>query len=473
MSLRLRLTLLYSVMLSGVVVLLSIVVYTLVSLLLIDIVDRNLQDNAKNIIAHLRADEIGNLEVSAEQFLVSEAYYFQIWSADGRLLDYSANASEFTRALDEDGLTQDQLIFNDVTIGQVAYRILSVPLMVQDQDSGWLQVGISLAEMRYTLQLLQVVFGITALFGILVAVVIGWLVTGQTLAPLKTMADIANRIASMEDLSQRIPVTTQQSDEISALALTFNQTFVRLERLFDAQRRFLADVSHEFRTPLTVIKGNVGLMRLMKSFDDESLTSIEMEVDRLTRMVRDLLLMAQAEVGKLPLMLTSVEIDELLFSVYEEMKVLSAGKHDIRFGEIEPVIITGDRDRLKQVLLNLGSNAVNYTPEGGRIYLSLKSHQDWIEIVVSDEGQGVPKEEVSRLFERFYRGEKSRTRESETVGYGLGLPIAYWIVRNHGGRIDVDTAAGKGTTFTVWLPKSYKKDSNSNLRNNHQNKISG
>jgi len=287
------------------------------------------------------------------------------------------------------------------------------------------------------------------------------------------MADIANRIASMEDLSQRIPVTTQQSDEISALALTFNQTFVRLERLFDAQRRFLADVSHEFRTPLTVIKGNVGLMRLMKSFDEESLTSIEMEVNRLTRLVGDLLLMAQAEVGKLPLMLTSVEIDELLFIVYEEMKVLSAGKHDIRFGDIEPVIITGDRDRLKQVLLNLGSNAVNYTPEGGRITLSLKSHQKWVEIIVSDEGQGVPKEEVSRLFERFYRGEKSRTRESETAGYGLGLPIAYWIVRNHGGRIDVDTAAGKGTTFTVWLPKSQKKDSNANLRKNTQNKNSG
>ena len=456
MSLRLRLTLVYLVMLSGVVVLLSIVVYALVNLQLVNFVDQDLKSGANQIMTYLRADGIGNIEISTEAIPISEDYYFQIWSFDGLLVEYSSNAGELARAMDEEGLTQDQLWFNDVSIGMVPYRILTVPLVVQNESAGWLQVGLSLVEVRHTLQLLQVVFGITAVFAITVAVIVGWLVTGQTLAPLKTMSDIANRIASTDDLSQRIPVTPQQSDEISALALTYNQTFVRLERLFDAQRRFLADVSHELRTPLTVIKGNVGLMRLMKSFDEESLTSIEMEVDRLTRLVGDLLLMAQAEVGKLPLMLAPVEIDELLFDVFGEMKVLSAGKHDIRVEDIEPVVITGDRDRLKQVFLNLGSNAVFYTPEGGQISLILKSYQDWVEIIFHDEGKGIPKEELSRLFERFYRGEKSRTRETDTVGFGLGLPIAYWIVRNHGGRLEVNTEKGKGTTFTVWLPKSQK-----------------
>ena len=454
MSLRLRLTLIYVGMLSGVVVLLSIVVYALVSLQLVNLVDNRLEDGANQIVAHLQADEIGNLVVVSEQTLVSDDYYFQIWSDDGQLLEFSTTARDLTRALDEDGLNQEQLWLSDVLIGQDPYRVLTVPLVVQDQSFGWLQVGLSLVDTRYTLQLLQVVFVVTAVFSIAIATIISWLITGQTLAPLNSMVDVANRIASMDDLSLRIPVTSSQSNEINDLALTYNQTFVRLERLFDAQRRFLADVSHELRTPLTVIKGNVGLMRLMKSFDEESLTSIGSEVDRLTRLVSDLLLMAQAEVGKMPLKKVSVEIDELLCEVFEEIKVLSAGSHDIQIGDIEPAVITGDRDRLKQVFLNLGSNAVNYTEEAGRIFLSLKSHNEWVEITIRDEGQGIPKEELGKLFERFYRGDKSRTRQSESAGYGLGLPIAYWIVRSHGGRIDVDTEVGKGTTFSVWLPKT-------------------
>jgi two-component system, OmpR family, sensor kinase len=457
MSLRLRLTLVYSGMLSGVVLLLSIVVYALVSLLFTDFVDNDLQDGATQIISFLRADGIGGMQIGSEPLPISDDYFYQIWSTDRQLLDYSVNASDFISALDDDSLSQDELRFSEATIDQVLYRVITVPLEVQGQPYGWLQVGLTLTEIRYTLGLLQVVFGISAMFAIVVSVMVGWIVIGQALSPLVTMADIAKQITSMDDLSQRIPVSAGWSGEIGDLVLTFNQTFVRLERLFHTQRRFLADVSHELRTPLTVIKGNVGLMRLMKSFDEESLTSIEREVNRLTRLVGDLLLMAQAEAGQLPLALVSVEIDELLFEVFDEIKVISGGKHVIRIGDIEPVVVMGDRDRLKQVLLNLGVNAVNYTPEGGGIELKLGTRGDWVEIVVSDEGRGIPKEELGSLFERFYRGEKSRTRSVDSIGFGLGLPIAYWIVRSHGGRIDVETQEGQGTTFTVWLPRSQKE----------------
>jgi two-component system, OmpR family, sensor kinase len=457
MSLRLRLTLVYSGMLSGVVLLLSIVVYALVSLLFTDFVDNDLQDGATQIISYLRADGIGGMQIGSDPLPISDDYFYQIWSTDRQLLDYSVNASDFISALDDDSLSQDELRFSEATIDQVLYRVITVPLEVQGQPYGWLQVGLTLTEIRYTLGLLQVVFGISAMFAIVVSVMVGWIVIGQALSPLVTMADIAKQITSMDDLSQRIPVSAGWSGEIGDLVLTFNQTFVRLERLFHTQRRFLADVSHELRTPLTVIKGNVGLMRLMKSFDEESLTSIEREVNRLTRLVGDLLLMAQAEAGQLPLALVSVEIDELLFEVFDEIKVISGGKHVIRIGDIEPVVVMGDRDRLKQVLLNLGVNAVNYTPEGGGIELKLGTRGDWVEIVVSDEGRGIPKEELGSLFERFYRGEKSRTRSVDSIGFGLGLPIAYWIVRSHGGRIDVETQEGQGTTFTVWLPRSQQE----------------
>jgi signal transduction histidine kinase len=136
------------------------------------------------------------------------------------------------------------------------------------------------------------------------------------------------------------------------------------------------------------------------------------------------------------------------------MKVLSKGEQEIRIGNIEPAIVTGDRDRLKQVLLNLGSNAIKFSPEGGEILLSLFVREDWVQILVSDEGPGIQKSEIGQLFERFYRGDKSRNRTKKDVEFGLGLPIAYWIVRNHGGRIDVETEVGKGTTFSVWLPLS-------------------
>lgn len=454
MSLRLRLTLAYSGMLSAVVLLLSIIVYALVSLLFTDFVDNDLQKSTLEIMPFLQADGVGNLSISSDLLPISEDYIIQVWSRDLWLADYSSTASEFARALDEVALTQNLLQYSDVIIDEVMYRVITVPLEVEGMPYGMLQVGVDLTEIRYTLRLLQLVFSISAMFAISVSVIVGWIVVREALSPLETMADIAKQITSTDDLSRRIPVSTGQSDEINTLALSFNQTFIRLERLFDAQRRFLADVSHELRTPLTVIKGNVGLMRLMKSFDEESLDVIEKEVDRLTRLVGDLLLMAQAEAGKLPLVVAPVEVDEVLLNVFEEMKVLSGGKHDIQFGKIEPVVVAGDRDRLKQVFLNLGVNAVNYTPEGGLIQLDLTSRGKWAEIIIRDEGRGIPEDEMGYLFERFYRGEKSRTRGSDKVGYGLGLPIAYWIVRNHGGRIDVESQEGIGTTFTVWLPKT-------------------
>ncbi len=454
MSLRLRLTLIYTGLLSGVVLLLSIVIYSMVSVVMIDQVDERLSYASAQIIEALRADGIGGVEIDSGSLQLLEYYYFQVWSEEGQLLVYSISADEFTNPMDAEALFRDRPVYREVDVGETAFRVLTVPLTVNEADMGWLQVGVTMTDLRLTQRLLLLVFGISAVFTSFVAAIVGWLVTGQALQPLELMAQITNRITSTDDLSRRIPVNTARDDEIGALVLTFNQTLVRLERLFNTQRRFLADVSHELRTPLTVIKGNVGLMRIMREFDEESLDSIESEVDRLTRLVGDLLLMAQAESGRLPLLLQSVELDNLLFEVFEQMKVLSEGAHEIQIGNIEPAIVTGDRDRLKQVLLNLGSNAIKFTPEGGLILLSLYVRGDWVQVLVSDEGPGIPKSEINQLFERFYRGDKSRTRAEKDVGFGLGLPIAYWILRNHGGRIDVETDEGKGTTFSIWLPIS-------------------
>jgi signal transduction histidine kinase len=232
-----------------------------------------------------------------------------------------------------------------------------------------------------------------------------------------------------------------------------------LEKLFVAQQRFLADVSHELRTPLTAIKGNADLIRRMKSADEESLASIEEEADRLTRLVGDLLLLTQAESGKLPLDFKPVELDTLVLDVSKEMHVLARERVRIKVTEIDQIQVNGDRDRLKQVLLNLGSNAINYTPAGGEVFISLGKVGGQARLIVRDTGPGIPAEDLPHIFERFYRAEKSRTR-SKVGGFGLGLSIAHWIITHHGGRIEVSSQEGKGTIFCIWLPLLNPVDSN-------------
>jgi signal transduction histidine kinase len=454
MSLRLRLTLIYSALLSAAILLLGIVVFSMASMVMINQLDERLHRAADNLIENLLVDANGNLEVNRSTLNIDSVYLYQIWSLDGRLLQHSENALIIDDPIGQDYLGVVAITYSEGEIGGSLHRILTVPLVVDGQDFGWLQIGIPLQGVHDAQQLLLIVFSISTGFTIVLVGMIGWLVTGKALEPLEEMAQISKQITTSDDLSKRIPVQAGKNDEINALALSYNQTLVRLERLFNTQRRFLADVSHELRTPLTVMKGNVGLMRIMKTFDNDALKSIDAEVDRLTRLVGDLLLMAQAETGELPLLHEPVAMDELLFAVFEEMKVLSGGQHNIFLENIEPAIVVGDPDRLKQVLLNLGGNAVKYSPENTSIKLSLEVVSGWAKICFSDEGYGIPKEDQKRVFERFYRGDKARTRSAKDAGFGLGLPIAYWIARNHGGRIDVESEVGVGTTFTVWLPLS-------------------
>jgi signal transduction histidine kinase len=147
-----------------------------------------------------------------------------------------------------------------------------------------------------------------------------------------------------------------------------------------------------------------------------------------------------------------VELDTLLLEVLNQMQVLAHERMRLNLGSIDQVLVCGDRDRLKQVMVNLVGNAINYTPKSGEIIMALGKVGDKAQLTVTDNGPGIPADDLPHIFERFYRGEKSRTRQRDGKGFGLGLSIAYWIVRNHGGRIEVNSTLGKGTTFCVWLP---------------------
>jgi len=222
----------------------------------------------------------------------------------------------------------------------------------------------------------------------------------------------------------------------------------RLESLFRAQQRFIADISHELRSPLTTIRGNVDLLRRMNCVDKPSLDAIQSETERMTRMVSDLLLLAQADAG-LPIRRERVELDTLILEVYRQVRP-AVGDIELVIGEEDQATILGDPDRIKQLMLNLVDNAIKYTPKGGRVTLGLRRAQGQAVLTVSDTGIGIPPEDLPHIFERFYRVDKARSRAAG--GVGLGLSIVKWIVQAHGGRIDVHSEPGQGTTFTVWLP---------------------
>jgi len=427
-------------------------IYVAVSASLISQLDARLVFAANNVLTPMRAGDLENIQMP-ELDLFADVFV-QVWSNTGKLEATSQNLQNYNKPLDEVGLRSSRPIYRDVSIGQRQLRVLSVPFVVKgtDRQLGVLQTGARLDLIQSTQGTLSWVLIGGAAISMLIAGLAGWAGTYQALKPLEAVKETALQITHANDLSRRLPYQGPPGDEVGQLINAFNQTLSRLEKVFNTQRRFIADVGHELRTPLTVIRGNVDLIRRMQRADQESIESIENEVDRLTRLVGDLLLLAQAESGKLPLVKLEVELDSLILEVLNQMRVLARDRVKLTLGDFDQVLVCGDQDRLKQVFMNLIGNAIQYTVKGGEVVVGVGKEGDRARITISDNGPGIPKADLPFIFERFYRGEKSRTRTQGGKGFGLGLSIAYWIVRNHDGQIDVSSSENEGTTFCVWLP---------------------
>jgi signal transduction histidine kinase len=291
--------------------------------------------------------------------------------------------------------------------------------------------------------------------GLLIALIAGWWIARAALRPINRISRTVSAIGGSRDLTRRLNFAGPD-DEIGRLAATFDGMMDRLEQVFDTQKRFIADASHELRTPLTAIRGNADLMARAPSDEERQacLASIRSESQRMSRLVADLLLIAEADVAERQLHSRDVELDELVREVYRSAQVLAAGKVDIVLESVEPVTLLADPDRIKQLVLNLVDNAVKFTPGGGVVSLSVTRTATEARIDVSDSGVGIPREEQDAIFQRFYRTEESRTKR----GHGLGLAICAWIARAHGGRIEVRSEPGKGSTFSVFLPLTPSAD---------------
>lgn len=451
MTLRTRLTLWYTAVLMGVLALFGAAVYLLLAFSLTSVIEDTMERTADDLRRAFVRDVRGIILPQLALDLTADVYV-QLWDASGALVDTNLPALE--TAFDEAALRGEVPSFSSVVVNGVHLRVLTYPLLVlpERQVVGYLQLANSLETVDRTLESLVLVLFVGGVVAVGAAALVGWTTAETALRPLEQVTDTALQISRADDLSRRIPMQGEPRDEVGQLVQAFNETIERLEKLFESQRRFLADVSHELRTPLTAIRGNVDLIRRMGVADSESLDAITSEVDRMTRMVRDLLLLAQAESGKLPLAREDVELDTLLLEVFHQAKVLAQERVEVRLAAEDQVRVKGDRDRLKQVVLNLVANALEHTPPGGSISLGLACVGEWARLTVSDTGSGIPKDELPRIFERFYRMDRSR-RRSAGGGAGLGLSIAYWLTRGHQGRLEVDSEVGKGTTFSVWLPR--------------------
>jgi two-component system OmpR family sensor kinase len=452
MSLRLRLTILYSALTGGILLIFGVLLFSLVNLLLINQIDQTLIQAYTDLLKGWSVGPQGQLDQgSLPELNIAANISYQVWNQNGQLRFSSPDLSMLHQPLDEVGYGSTTSVYRDSFTPRGHLRVLTVPLEVGGRPYGTLQVAASLDLVDLTRNLLLQIIIVIAFASMIIAAAASWFAIGRALSPLKAVTDTALQISQTDDLSRRIPNPGPEHDEMGRLIASFNETLERLEHIFSSQQRFLADVSHELRTPLTVIKGNADLMRRMKQVDEEMLAGIVDESDRLTRLVGNLLLEAQAESGKLPLHFAPLELDTLLLEVFKEMRTLAHEKVQIKLTEIDQIMVNGDRDRLKQVLINLVSNAINYSPLNGEVYLSLARVGENARIIVRDTGPGIPAEDLPHIFERFYRAEKSRTR-SKIGGFGLGLAIAYWIVDHHGGRIEVDSTEGEGTTFCIYLP---------------------
>ena len=452
MSLRLRLTLLYSTLMGVILLVISAAVTVVVTQVLLEQVDETLDSSQDNVVRKLEMKEVGQVMATLKPTDLGSNVYMQIWGLDGHLKDSFGLLHNFDNVpFDNLGLHQVDPRYNDFSGTDWHIRVLSIPLVQNGRRLATLQLASNLDTIDKAREDLTEILSIIWVVAVMFSGMAVWIIMGQTLKPLGAITETVEQINRADDLSRRIPYSGPENDEIGSLVSSFNQTLERLEALFTSQQRLLADVSHELRTPLTVIKGNVDLMRRMKSLDPESLASIDQEAGRLTRLVGGLLLLAQAESGKLALVMSKLELDLLITEVFQEMSVLAVQKVHLHLNEIDQVYVNGDRDRLKQVFINLTANAIQYTPQGADVYISLEQIKDQARVIVRDTGPGIPTEDLPHIFERFYRAEKSRTRGKST-GFGLGLSIVNWIVEKHGGRIEVVSQEGKGTTFAVWLP---------------------
>ena len=347
----------------------------------------------------------------------------------------------------------------NLPMGKTVFSSFTEPENDESIQLATLKTGSLIIRVGFPERAIHVVLGhVVSILGLLTPVVIliafsgGWLLAGAVLRPIGDITDRAARITA-ENLNQRIP-PRDVDDELGRLITTINGMIARLHASFTQLREFSINLAHELKTPLTILKGEseLALAQPLEPTESSSLATTYLEeTSRMTRIIDDLLTLARAEAGQVSMEKLPVAMHDLVEEVYEDASILATGRNiAVVMGENPPVGITGDIGRLRQLFRNLVANAVRYTPATGTITILSRVLDGAVEVSVNDTGIGIPEDKVDRIFDRFYRVEEGRSRAQG--GTGLGLSISRWIAESHGGRILVQSAPGRGSTFTVRLP---------------------
>ncbi len=479
-SVRVRLTLWYSLVLACTLLLLSGVVYWIVARNLSVRTDADLVQLADAFLVTF-ADEMKDADNSsgfagaAEQSMLEHRYrdhVFAIVDSNGAILARLADLPTSNERAQADAAhiwpSEPFQTFAKAAWGsdhsfeifrghRDNYRAYARRFTTQQQPYE-LVILRSLHVQGEVLEKLRIAFAWLIPLGLVLAATGGYFLARKTLAPVAAMGAQAGRITA-SNLHERLSVQNP-ADELGRLAFSFNSLLDRLDQSFDRQRRFIADASHELRTPVAILSGEaeVALSQNSRTVEEyrDSLTTLHREAKRLARIVEDLFTLTRADSGQYPLSPQDFYLDELVASCVHSARTLALAKNiALTVNTPGELPIRADESLLRRLLLNLIDNAIKFTPPGGCITVASRAASGGFEVTVSDTGPGIPEELRSRIFERFFRVDPARSRAgTPDGGAGLGLSIALWIAEAHEGRLQLVRTESAGSTFSVFLPSA-------------------
>jgi len=460
-SIRGRLTLWYVTALAIVLLLVSGLIYVLLGQALANRIDNDLR-TVITIAATSLANDLAEGQDNDDAARSTAAEL----SADGQMLVVFDDRGQW---LGEAGREEDlrislpplaeipsdlPLIYTVSEVDEIddRHRLAVRRLFVSDAKVPFIvMAGYSLddydAELSSLAEILMTVVPLT----LLVAGIGGWFLARQSLAPVIAMAEQARRIG-VSDVHGRLPVANPR-DELGQLAETFNELLGRLGVALVQQRQFMADASHELRTPVATARtaADVALQRPHRAEDEyrETLTIIEQQTTRLSHIVDDMFLLARADAGNFPVRKTPLYLDELVDEVVRAARVLAGPRQvEIHLETPPGLAMTGDEELIRRMVGNVLGNAVRYSPAGSAVQVRVLDFPGRFEIAVHDAGPGIPLSAQPHVFERFYRADTARSH-ANLSGAGLGLPLARWIARAHGGDVTLLRSSDQGTTFVI------------------------
>ena len=462
-SVRGRLTLYYVSVLAAALIIVGALIYVLLARALYTRVDENLQAGVRIAMTSL-SNDLGEGQVyddaarstAAEQ--ASSAQMIAIYDQGGRLLaesgrdgDLEIDLPDLAAIPDNEELLMTVLESDGDDRHRLAFRRVSIPPYIYN-----VVVGADLEPMDEELEFLRRILAYVVPIALAMAGIGGWFLARQSLSPVVAMADRARKIG-VENLSGRLPVANAR-DELGHLAETFNELLGRLEASLVQQRQFMADASHELRTPVATTRTASAVALQQEHRDEheyrETLKIVEQQAARLSRVVEDMFTLARADAGNYPVRMTPMYLDEVIDEVVRAARVVASTRNVT----IDPMTIpsaafTGDEELIRRMLVNLIDNAVRHAPAGSTVRIELDETGEGYAIAVKDQGPGIPAEIRAQIFERFFRSDGAR-RPGSHDGAGLGLALARWIANAHGGDVVLARSSQAGSTFVISLPSN-------------------